>query len=373
MVVNVMPFQQIRDVLHTIAISPDTETCVNLILQTALEITGAAGAAFYSFNEPIIAMVLGEAPDLGVHLFVNRSDDFVLLASSPKMALCPLRAGGKQIGMLALVGDSLTEADGDPLSSLVDALHIIVARAHAQEQYKALTLSQHEYIRIVSHDIRTPLTSMRGYAEMLGLRGELNDPQKQAVERIQAGVTHVAELVDNIQDAGSFDPETGFYVMKRSPLSLRDVVSPIIQRPLPPEKQALTFAMSIGADVPIINADSHMLKRAIGNLVDNAVKYTPDGGKIEVLGFVRDGSLVIGVRDNGFGISPENQKTIFERGTRIDRSEHRKVKGSGLGLFIVQSVARRHGGDAWIESELGKGSTFFFNIPLSGENLLSND
>ena len=79
MVVDVMPYQQIRDVLHAIAISPDTETCVNLILNTALQITGAAGAAFYSFNEPIIAMALGEAPDLGVHLFVTRSDDFVLL------------------------------------------------------------------------------------------------------------------------------------------------------------------------------------------------------------------------------------------------------------------------------------------------------
>jgi signal transduction histidine kinase len=373
MVVDLMPYQQIRDVLHAIAISPDTETCVNLILNTALQITGAAGAAFYSFNEPIIAMALGEAPDLGVHLFVTRSDDFVLLDSSPTTALCPLRSGGKQIGMLALVGDRLNDADRDPLSSLVDALLIVVARAHSQEQYKALTLSQHKYIHIVSHDIRTPLTSMRGYAEMLGMKGELNDSQKNAVERIQAGVTQIAELVDNIQDAGSFDPETGFYVMKRTPTSLPDLVSPIIRRPLPADKQGLSLSKNIAQDVPIINADANMIKRAISNLVDNAIKYTPDGGKIEVLSFLRDNSLIVGVRDNGFGISPENQKMIFDRGTRIDRPEHRKVKGSGLGLFIVQSVARRHGGDAWIESELGKGSTFLFNIPLSGENVLEGN
>ena len=275
--------------------------------------------------------------------------------------------------MLALVGDSLSGEDREPLSSLVDALLIVVARAHAQEQYKALTLSQHKYIHIVSHDIRTPLTSMRGYAEMLGLRGELNDNQKQAVERIQSGVTQIAELIDNIQDAGSYDPETGFYVMKRSPVSLVDVAGAILKRPLPADKAGLTLKLAVSPDVPIINADPNMIKRAIANLVDNAIKYTPDGGIIEVLGFVRDNSLIVGVRDNGFGISPENQKTIFDRGSRIDRPEHRKIKGSGLGLFIVQSVGRRHGGDAWVESQLGMGSTFYFSIPLSGENLLERD
>ncbi len=370
MYVNTLPYQQLRDVLHSIATNTDSEACVNLILQTAVQVTGATGAAFYSFNEPVIAKSVGEAPDLGIHLFINRSDDFVLIDSAPKMALCPLRVGDKQTGMLAVAGDHLSEEDREPLVSLVDALLIVMARAHAQVQYVELTHSQHEYIYIMTHDIRTPLTSMRGFAEMIGMRGELNDKQREAIEKIQTGVTQIAGLIEDVQDAGSFDPETGFYVMRRSPVSLVEVVSPLVRQPsLPPEKQALTLDMSISRDVTLINADSNMIKRAIKNLVDNAVKYTPDGGRIEVLGFIRDGSLIIGVRDNGFGITPENQKTIFDRGTRIDRPEHRKIRGSGLGLFIVQSVARRHGGDAWIESELGKGSTFYFNIPLSGDNL----
>ncbi len=139
---------------------------------------------------------------------------------------------------------------------------------------------------------------------------------------------------------------------------------------LPAEKQELTVRVTVADDVPIINADKVMLERALTNLIDNAIKYTPNDSKVEVSVAVKDNSVVIGVHDNGLGISPENQKLLFQRHVRIARKEHRKIKGSGLGLFIVKSVAQRHGGDAWVESVEGQGSTFFFSIPLEGENLV---
>src|SRR6185295_6615796 len=95
--------------------------------------------------------------------------------------------------------------------------------------------------------------------------------------------------------------------------------------------------------------------------------------KIDVLSYVRDNSVIIGVRDSGLGISPEDQKLLFQRGVRVQRTEYKKIKGSGLGLFIVKSVALRHGGDAWVESELGKGSVFSLSIPLKGANLVIPD
>ena len=121
---------------------------------------------------------------------------------------------------------------------------------------------------------------------------------------------------------------------------------------------------------PIINADGNMLERAITNLVDNAIKYTPNGGHVDALVYLNAGSVIVGVRDNGLGISPENQKQLFQRHVRLVRPEHKRIKGTGLGLFIVKSVAQRHGGDAWVDSTEGVGSTFSFNIPLKGANLV---
>jgi signal transduction histidine kinase len=140
---------------------------------------------------------------------------------------------------------------------------------------------------------------------------------------------------------------------------------------VPAEKGELTISTFAADDVPIINADGNMLERAIINLVDNAIKYTPNGGKIEVSVFRRGEELLVSVADSGLGIPLEDQKHLFERHTRVIRKEHKKVKGSGLGLFIVRSVAQRHGGDAWVESAEGEGSTFFLSIPLAGQNLLA--
>ncbi|NJL56289.1 HAMP domain-containing histidine kinase [bacterium] len=197
----------------------------------------------------------------------------------------------------------------------------------------------------------------------------LNEQQSTSCRRVLAGISQMTSLVDNIQDAGRYDPETGFYKMQRTQCDPTEIVSRIVKNHLlPAEKQALALSVTLDDNVPIVNVDAHMLERAIINLVDNAIKYTPNGGEVEVgVRRVAD-DLLISVRDTGLGISPEHQHNLFERRVRIPREEHKRIKGSGLGLFIVRSVARRHGGEAWIESEEGKGSTFFIGIPLSDEN-----
>lgn len=240
-------------------------------------------------------------------------------------------------------------------------------------RFKKLNRNQAEFMRIVSHDLRSPLTSMQGFASMLelGLVGELNEKQAHFVEKILSGITQMTALVDNIQDAGRYDPETGFYEMSRSQCDLAEMVNRILQNHLvPAEKQELSISVSVTENVPIINADVNMLERAVTNLVDNAIKYTPNGGKIDVSVKRQNEELIISVKDSGLGINPEHQKHLFERHVRIARQEHKKIKGSGLGLFIVRSVAQRHGGDAWVESEEGKGSAFFISIPLEGPNLI---
>lgn len=243
-------------------------------------------------------------------------------------------------------------------------------------RFKRLNRNQNEFTRIVSHDLRSPLTSMQGFADMLQqqLVGELNEKQAFFVEKILSGVHQMATLVENIQDAGRYDPETGFYELSRSACDLREIINRIVDNHLvPAEKEELKLSWHVTDNLPIVYADIHMLERAITNLIDNAIKYTPNGGSIHVDVRTENESIVISVKDTGYGISPENQKRLFERHVRLARKDQKRIKGSGLGLFIVRSVAQRHGGDAWVRSAEDEGSTFYMSIPLSGENLVGAD
>lgn len=250
---------------------------------------------------------------------------------------------------------------------------------HDITQLKGVNRSQNEFIHLVSHDLRSPLTVMRGFASMLeaGAPGPVNAKQMEYIQKILSGIAQMTAQVENIQDAGRFDPDTGFYEMRRSPCDLGEIAVRIVQDHLiPAEKQEIEISVSVADDVPIINVDSLMMERAISNLIDNAIKYTPNGGKIEVAVRATGSQVQLAVHDNGFGVSPDNQKLLFQRHVRIPRAEHKKVKGSGLGLFIVRSVARQHGGSTWVESAEGQGSTFGLTIPLQGANLIlppSND
>jgi signal transduction histidine kinase len=279
----------------------------------------------------------------------------------------PLLNNGQVVGVLWLAAHTDLNLEGDTLPALVDGLRIIARERLALAHKERVNLNQTESVRIVLHDIRSPLTSMQGFASMLeaGMAGELNEKQLHFVERILAGITTITGLVENIQDAGRYDPETGFYVMQREPCDLEEIISRIIQQHIvPAEKQELTLSADLET-APIINADRTMLERAITNLIDNAIKYTPNGGQITVGVERQDDDIVITVKDSGYGISPENQRMLFERHARIERPEHKRVKGSGLGLFIVRSVAQRHGGRAWVESQEGQGSAFKFSIPIT--------
>lgn len=259
------------------------------------------------------------------------------------------------------------------LQPILDGLSILVEQLMMAARHEKLLRNQYEFVRVVTHDLRSPLTSMHGFASMLegGTAGELNEKQLHYISKVVAGTTQLASLIENIADAGRFDPETGFYEMERMPIDPNDIVRKVTSNYiLPTEKSELKLRVSTSDQVPIINADSNMIERATMNLVDNAIKYTPNGGDIVVGARVEHGRLVIFVQDTGYGISQENLKKLFQRHVRLRRPEHKLVKGSGLGLFIVRSVALRHGGDAFVQSVEGQGSTFGISLPLGGENML---
>jgi signal transduction histidine kinase len=237
--------------------------------------------------------------------------------------------------------------------------------------FKRLNDNMSEFLSTVSHDMRSPLTFMKGYLDMMGMVGELNDKQRDFIEKTTAGVGQMSDMVEKILEAGKLDPVTGTYQLAREPSDIIEIFNKVINSLTEPAaKKNLTFTHTCAEAVPILNVDRAMLTSAFTNLVENAVKYTPDGRRVDVELKIDGGVLVFRVKDDGLGINAEDQKKLFRRNVRIFRKEWKRLKGSGLGLFIVKNVAQRHGGDAWVESAEGQGSTFFISIPLEGANLV---
>jgi len=156
--------------------------------------------------------------------------------------------------------------------------------------------------------------------------------------------------------------------MSREPVDIARIVTGIVadQQDVA-ARQNVRLSTIIPPEVPVVYGDKLMLERALANLVSNAIKYSPNGGDVTVAITVTGSALTICVSDTGLGIAKENLDHLFKRGGRIVTPEinRRNIKGSGLGLFIVRNVALRHDGDVWVESELGKGSRFYFSLPLS--------
>lgn len=233
-----------------------------------------------------------------------------------------------------------------------------------------LDRNQREIVDLMGHDIHTPLTVIKGATDILGMAGDLNSRQAAMLDKVLSGVRQITALANNIEDAGRWDPQTGSYQMSLGPVNIAAIVSSIVadQQDIA-AKQNIHLSTILPPAVPIISGDKLMIERALTNLVSNAIKYTPDGGDVTVTVTATDTALTVCVSDTGLGIAKENLDRLFKRGSRIVTPEitRRRIKGSGLGLFIVHSVAQYHNGSVWVESELGKGSKFYFSLPLAQE------
>ncbi|PJF35931.1 MAG: hypothetical protein CUN49_08040 [Candidatus Thermofonsia Clade 1 bacterium] len=239
-------------------------------------------------------------------------------------------------------------------------------------RYKNLRDNQADFTSTVSHDLRLPLTYMKGYVDMMPMVGEFNERQRHFAEKIQSGIAQMSDLVEKILDASRLDPE-GNYRLHREPCDILKMVSDVVAtHAAAAEKNNQTLTAETAPNIPILHLDDMMMRRALNNLTDNAIKYTPQNGTITVRAEVRDDMLLLSVRDTGRGISEEDQRTLFTRFRRIRNKDNIRVRGNGLGLYIVKRVAELHGGDAWVESAVGQGSTFYIKIPMSGENLIGS-
>ncbi len=230
--------------------------------------------------------------------------------------------------------------------------------------FKELDSMKSEFVATVSHDLRSPLTLMRGYATMLEMVGEINEQQQGYVRKIVSGVENMSRLVNNLLDLGRIEIGVGLQV---ETVSIHDIIERVTGAlQLQANQKNIALTVEPLKDVPsAIEADQALLHQGVYNLVENAIKYTPNGGKVSVRVHASQGSLTFEVKDNGIGIAPADIPHLFEKFYRGKQREARAQHGTGLGLAIVRSIAERHGGRVWVESELGKGSTFFLQIPLT--------
>jgi PAS domain S-box-containing protein len=218
-----------------------------------------------------------------------------------------------------------------------------------------------EYVTTVSHELRSPLTLIQGYAKILRLTGNLNEQQDDYVNNIIEVVEEMKTLVQNLLDIGRL--ESG------DPLNLTQVqVDEILNKVVESmSNQARQKNIQLSLELPpkplLIEADIPFMTQAIKNLLDNAIKFSKMGEEVVLSVQANENDIIFAVHDEGPGIAPLDQRYIFEKFKRVITSSDEQRQGSGLGLAIVKSIAEHHNGKVWLESQLGKGSSFYIQIP----------
>jgi PAS domain S-box-containing protein len=237
-----------------------------------------------------------------------------------------------------------------------------VAVLHDITHLKEIDEMKSDFVRNVSHDLRNPLTFMRGYATMLPMVGEVNADQQKYIDKIQNGIEQMRQLVDDLLDLSRI--EAGLE-LNREEIDINGLLTEIADEHWQhAHLKGIKIGVAVKPETPPIVADKLQIRRALANLVVNGIKYAPNSGQMELRAEHVNGEMLFSVKDNGPGIPKQDLMRIFEKFYRAQQRGQEKEKGSGLGLAIVKSIAEMHGGRAWCNSHQGQGSTFYFSIPL---------
>ena len=301
-----------------------------------------------------------------------------LLPHARSQAVVPIRREAETIGLLFLESSSGIPISEDTLNFLVrlcDHASIAIFNSQLYEAVQNANLAKSEFVSFVAHELKNPMTSVKGYTELLatGAVGPISDVQNNFLNTIRSNIERMNTLVSDLNDMSKI--EVGRLRLDYKGIHLADVIDSVIRstRRQVDEKQQ-KMNVELPGDLPPAWADQTRLEQILVNLVSNAHKYTPAGGTIWVTAeraenkwnpAVGSEVLHIQVRDNGLGISPEDQKKIFQKFFRSDDPKSREAPGTGLGLNITRSLVEMQGGQIWFESEFRQGTTFHFTIPIS--------
>jgi signal transduction histidine kinase len=225
------------------------------------------------------------------------------------------------------------------------------------ERLESLFLARQRFLADASHELRTPLTTIRGNMDLMRRMGAA---QPEILDDVQDELERMTRLVDDLLLLARAD--TGGLPLYRQPVELDDIFLDVYRQVQGIEPPVQLTIMEV--DQVYVLGDSDRLKQLFLNLVDNAIKYTPAGGEVFMSLSKKDGMALVEIQDNGVGIPVEDLPRIFDRFYRVDKARTRNPGGSGLGLSIARWIAVAHGGNIYVESSVGKGSTFSVSLPI---------
>jgi signal transduction histidine kinase len=232
-------------------------------------------------------------------------------------------------------------------------------------QLEAASRHKSEFLANMSHELRTPLNAVIGFSEVLAeqMFGELNAKQLEYVRDVLSSGQHLLSLINDILDLSKV--EAGRLELEFAPFDLpatMDSTLTLVRERA--SRHGITVDLVVDERLGDVVGDERKIRQVLLNLLSNAVKFTPDGGRIELRAVPADDSVEISVSDTGIGIAPEDQEAIFEEFRQVGTDSARKREGTGLGLALAKRLVELHGGRIWVKSEIGKGSTFTFALPV---------
>jgi signal transduction histidine kinase/CheY-like chemotaxis protein len=361
------------------------ETGFNAILREA---TGAVGAEMQAraHSLPINnKSVVGKVTLTGEPVIVNDTRQASTFKSNPLLpdtlaeAGIPLRVGNRIIGALDIQStlvDAFTQDDLSVLQILSDQVAIAIDNARSYElsqqavkEMREIDQIKTQFLANMSHELRTPLNSIIGFSRVIlkGIDGPVTDLQHQDLTAIYNSGQHLLGLINDVLDLAKI--EAGKMELSFDEINITDIITSVMSTASGLVKdKSIKLVRNIHGDMPTVRADAIRIRQVLLNLLSNAAKFT-DEGEIVVDASIQPSpaglaEILISVSDTGPGISPDDQEKLFQAFSQVDNSPTRKTGGTGLGLSISQQLIQMHGGRIGVHSELGKGSTFYFTLPI---------
>jgi signal transduction histidine kinase len=298
-----------------------------------------------------------------------------ILPSAHTQIIIPIRREAQVIGLLLLESASDSQENLAFLNRLSDHAAIAISNAQLYDEVQRANLAKSDFVSFVAHELKNPMTSIKGYTELLaaGSVGQINEMQTNFLTTIRSNVERMSALVSDLNDNAKI--EAGRLRLDYRPVDVADVVDEVMRstkRQVDDKRQSLELLLP--EQLPPVWADRIRVGQVLTNLVSNAHKYTPEGGSIKlgaeatVNQWDPEGAkqvVHLWVKDNGIGISVEDQTRVFQKFFRSDDSKAREAPGTGLGLNITRSLVEMQGGRIWFDSDYRKGTTFHFTIPIA--------
>ncbi|MGE5819458.1 MAG: ATP-binding protein [Deltaproteobacteria bacterium] len=411
---SVEELKALGEVGQAVSSTLDLETVLTRIVSHAVQLSGTDGGSIYEYDEQskefllratdhmeeeLIAALRANPPQLGdgavgsaaarhepieildiseSHVYAPRMRTLLARYGFRASLAVPLLWEDRIIGALVVRRKSTGAFPPEVIELLKtfatqSALAIHNARLFREieeksRQIEAANRHKSEFLANMSHELRTPLTAIIGFSEVLSQRifGELNDKQNEYMDDIISSGRHLLSLINDILDLSKV--EAGRMELDLTKVDLPTAIdNALILIRERAARHGITLRHRIDERLGEVLADERKFKQILLNLLSNAVKFTPEGGRIDVDVALSNEAVRISIIDTGIGIALENQETIFEEFRQVGRDYSKKREGTGLGLTLTRKFVELHGGKIWVESEVGKGSTFTFTLPLNQE------